>query len=128
MTSTQANHYVVTGDGISGTINTAGINGQPVVELEIDGSPLPDPELRDVELGIQVSGVVSSIADLETVKATILVPHVNVGGIADPTSAFAGVALVTTIRTSIGGPRLVAGPLESFSLRPLGGNAQAVAF
>ena len=86
MTSTQANHYVVTGDGISGTINTSGINGQPVIELEIDGAPLPDPELRDVTLGIQVSGVVSTIPDLETVKATILVPHVNVGGIADPTS------------------------------------------
>jgi hypothetical protein len=81
-----------------------------------------------VALGIQVSGVVRSIPDLETVQATILLPHVNVGGIADPSSSFAGVALLTTIRTSIAGPRLVAGPLEQFSLRPLGGNAQSVTF
>jgi hypothetical protein len=36
--------------------------------------------------------------------------------------------LLTSIRTSIGGPRLVDGALELYTLRPIGGTAEAVQF
>ena len=123
--STQANHYVVIGDGISGTIDTSSISGQPVVGLEVDGESLQDPELRETPLGLEASGIVRSIPDLETVRATVIVPRMNVDGGACP---FVGVALLTSIRTSIGGPRLVDGALELYTLRPVGGTAEAVVF
>ena len=63
--------------------------------------------------------------DLETVRASIVVPRVNVGEGACP---FVGVTLLTTIRTTIGGPRLVDGSLELYTVRPIGGTAEAVEF
>ena len=123
--STQANHYVVTGDGISGTIDTSSFSGQPVVGIEVDGETLQDAELREAAIGIEVSGIVRAVPDLETVRASIVVPRVNVGEGACP---FVGVALLTTIRTTIGGPRLVDGSLELYTVRPIGGTAEAVQF
>jgi hypothetical protein len=123
--STLANHYVIAGDGISGTIDTSSFSGQPVVGVEVDGQALEDVKLREIALGIQVTGLVRAIPDLETVRATILVPRANVD---ESPVVFAGVALLTTIRTSIGGPRLVDGPLELYSVRPIGGSAETVQF
>lgn len=124
--STRANHYEIVGDGISGTVDTSSITGQPVIGVEVDGEALQNARLRDGAIGLEVSGIVRAVPDLETVRASVVLPRVNIDG--DGPSPFAGVALLTTVRTTIAGPRLVDGALEQYTVRPVGGTAAAVVF
>ncbi|MFL6136318.1 MAG: hypothetical protein ACJ74O_00755 [Frankiaceae bacterium] len=39
---------------------------------------------------------------------------------------YAGFAIVTKVRTSIGGPRLADGAIQSYDLRPVGGIASEI--
>ena len=125
MTSETANKYVLTGGGVEGTVDTTSITGEPVVDVRVGDRAVNDPELVGTELGLEVRGTLENIPDLRGVRLTLILPVVNVDG-AERT--FAGVALITTTRTSIGGPRLVDGPLQSYELLPVSGTASAVQF
>ena len=119
---TPANHYVL--DGIvTGTIDTAGITGRPVLSLRFGDEELPDAQLGDVFAGLQVTASLAGVPELFERHLTLLVPAVNTRSEAVP---FVGVAMVTTTRTSIGGPRLVEGPLQRYEIHPVGGIASIV--
>jgi hypothetical protein len=123
MTNETANNYVLTGGGVEGTVDTTSITGKPVVDVRVGDRAVDAPELVGTELGLEVRGTLETIPDLREVRLTLILPVVNVDG-AERT--FAGVALITTTRTSIGGPRLVDGPLQSYELLPVSGTASAV--
>jgi hypothetical protein len=117
-----ANHYVV--DGIvTGTIDTAGITGNPVLALRFGDDELPDAQFSDVISGLQVTASLPGVPDLFERHLTLLVPVVNTASEAVP---FVGIAMLTTTRTSIGGPRLVEGPLQRYEIHPVGGVASIV--
>jgi hypothetical protein len=117
-----ANHFVV--DGIvTGTIDTAGLTGEPVLSLRFGDDKLLDAQLSDSIAGIQVTASLTGVPDLFQRHLTLLVPRVNTACDAVP---FAGVAMVTTTRTSIGGPRLVEGPLQRYEIHPVSGIASIV--
>jgi hypothetical protein len=122
MNTRPANHYVLVGS-IDGIVDTLGVGGAPTVNIRLDGNPLTDGELRDGDDGIEVTALVEQVPDLRTVRLRLIIPRVNVG--ADAT-VFAGVALVTTELTTIGGPHLVEGPLHLYDVRPVAGTASAV--
>ena len=123
MNNRPANHYVMVDGGIEGTIDTSSLSGRPSVDLRIGGRPLSEPELCDSEHGIEVTALVDQVPDSHTVHLRLVVPRVNVQEEPRP---FVGLALLTTARTSIGGPALVDGALHRYEVRPVGGTAEAV--
>ena len=122
MNTRSANHYVLVGT-IDGIIDTSGLGGAPTVNIRLDGKPLPNAELCDGDSGIEVTALVEQVPDLRTVRLTLLIPRVNVD---TDVTVFAGVGLVTTELTTVGGPDLVEGPLQLYDVRPVAGTAEAV--
>jgi hypothetical protein len=122
MTTTPANHYVLVGS-IDGIVDTSGPGGRPAVNIQLDGTPLENAELRDGDDGIEVTALVEQVPDLRTVRLRLILPRVNVGSEA---TVFSGVALITTGLTTIGGPHLVEGPLHLYDVRPVAGTAEAI--
>jgi hypothetical protein len=122
MNTRPANHYVLVGS-IDGIVDTPGVGGAPTVDIRIDGNPLKDAELRDGDDGIEVTALAEQVADLRSVHLRLILPRVNVGADA---AVVAGVAVLTTELTTVGGPHLVEGPLHLYDVRPVAGTAEAV--
>jgi hypothetical protein len=118
-----ANHFVVSGAGIDGTVDIASVSGKGVVSLTVDGRALRDPGLETTREGIVVRAIHEEVPDSHTLVVMVTIPEVNLDS--GPQTG-AGFAVLTTARTSIGGPRLVSGPLQLFELRPLAVTASIV--
>jgi hypothetical protein len=84
-------------------------------------------EIETVELsiGTLVSAQIESIPDASVVTISVLIPTVNLD---DGEAAIETVAIETTTRTSIGGPGLVSGPLQTYRSLALSGTARLVQF
>jgi hypothetical protein len=115
-----ARHYVFAGKDLSGVVDLSSLSGRPTASLTVDGQEVIEPSVREKSVGIVIRGQVSATPDLASTEVEILIPHVNLTG---ETDTFAGVAILTTVRTSIAGPRLVEGSVESYELRPVAGQA-----
>lgn len=118
--ATQANHYQFTGSGIDGAVDTAGFIGRPVIAIIVDGQKVAGAELTETDRGLEVTAIIEQVPDSHTVTLTLLLPRVNLD---KEELIFAGLALLTTARTSIGGPDLVTGAVQGYALRPVGGTA-----
>jgi hypothetical protein len=118
-----ANHYVISGSGISAVVDTASIAGKPSISLEVDGQSVPDPSLTTTTEGFVVDAVVESVPDSHSLGIRLVFPEVN---LSEREAVFAGFAALTRSLTSIGGPALIAGPLQFYELRPVGGTASGV--
>jgi hypothetical protein len=117
-----ANHYVLTGL-IAGTVDTAGAGGKPEVSVRFAGRPIEDPQLEPTPFGLQVIGLIDARPELDTRHLLLLLPDVNV---TDAPVPVASVAAVVTTRTSVGGPSLVEGPVQSYAIHPVAASASAV--
>jgi len=118
-----ANHYVISGNGIDAVVDIASISGKPAISLAVDGQSVPDPNLTTTAEGYVVDAIVESVPDSHSLGIRLVFPEVN---LSEPDVVIAGFAVLTRAATSIGGPRLVAGPLQSYELRPVGGTASGV--
>jgi hypothetical protein len=118
-----ANHYVLDGV-ISGTVDTSSIGGAPAVSLQFRGAEVRDSTLQDSTTGLLVTAPLGARPDLDSQTLMMFLPQVNV---TDTAALFAGVALVVTARTSVGGPRLVRGVVHSYEIHPVVGSASVVA-
>lgn len=93
------------------------------VEITETATPLDTP------IGRLVTATLRASEDGDTMTVTVLLPEVNLppaggnGGAADAT--FDSVAIFTTSRSSIGGPRLVEGPIQLYTSAALEGVARA---
>jgi hypothetical protein len=121
---TAAQHYTFAGKGLSGVLDMSGISGRPVASLTVDGHNVDEPTIREKSVGIVLRGQVSATPDLETVEIQLTIPHVN---LPEDVHTFAGIAILTTARTSVAGPRFVEGAVQSYELRPVAGQASQVA-
>jgi hypothetical protein len=124
------NRFELTGyDGVELTYDTTSIAGQPQLHFrdgERDVSRSGD-EIESLEIGIGtlVSAQIEAVPDDHTVTVSVLLPTVNLD---DGEAEFETVASETTSRTSIGGPALATGPVESYKPLQLRGTARLVAF
>ncbi len=118
-----ANHYVVSGAGIDGTVDLDGIAGGSVVSITVDDRALRAPSLNTTREGIVVRAIHEEVPDSHTLVVSVVIPQVNVDG---ESVASAGFAVLTTERTSIAGPNLVSGPIQLFETRPLAVTASVV--
>lgn len=122
LTREDANHYVLTG-GVTGTVDTTSITGRPIISVAVDGTAVADAELRRTPIGLEVSGLVEQVPDLKTVTVTMILPIVRLQFGEQITAA--GVALITTTRTSIA-PQILEGALQTYEVRPVAVTASVV--
>jgi hypothetical protein len=97
---------------------------QETTTLEYNGKIFRGDALHHEQtaLGLLVSAVVETVPDLHTVSLTLAVPEVNPAP--DEKSVHVSTfAILTTSRTSIGGPGLVHGQLQTYKHVPLKGKA-----
>lgn len=120
------NLYEFNGRGVRVRYATTSLNGLPRfcyhergVDEEFIGSQI---RTEPTVLGSGVTVVLESTADFETITVTLLIPEINM----DATSAieFGTVAIRTTNHTSIGGPGMVHGPLQTYRSVELRGTAK----
>jgi len=79
----------------------------------------------DSEIGRQITVTIEQIPDLRTVTFTLLLPDINLEG---TQAAFPTLGITTITRTSIGGPDLVKGPIQTYLPRIFWGTARRVVF
>lgn len=81
--------------------------------------------VQDAGLGRLVTVTLSTTPDLETVTLTLVIPAMNLAGSDGTIHTF---AVITTHRTSIAGPALVKGQIQTYQRYTLSGRAESVAF
>jgi hypothetical protein len=77
-------------------------------------------------LGTLVTVTLEVVPDLHTLTATLVLP--DLGGMSSPITRFRTFLVLTTNRTSIGGPALVTGALQLYEVVKGHGTAQQVQF
>lgn len=126
----EPNQFVLTGRDTQLTYSTSSFIGQPQLSFQHrqTSHSFSGAEIRcqETEIGKLVSVTLEQIPDLRTVTLTLLLPAINLGNTTEV--HFRTRAILTTARTSIGGPRLVVGALQTYRVLSLQGTASIVEF
>lgn len=126
-TYTQANQFHLRGKDLVIQYSATSIAGVPLLNLEHKGTKkaFRGDEIRALEspLGTLITVTLEVIPDLKDVTLTVVIPGVNVAQNSEKVHTF---AVVTTSHTSIGGPRLVKGQLQTYVTEDLIGTAETV--
>jgi hypothetical protein len=126
----EANYFVLNGEQTQITYATTSFTGLPLLTYQgrygshsFTGDQIQRQATAIGEL--VMAGPLETIPDLWEVTLTLLVPEINLigGGAATP---IATVAIITTHHTTIGGPGLVQGALQTYEVVALQGTAQFV--
>jgi hypothetical protein len=124
----EPNLYELSCDGVELTYSTTSIDGSARFsfrdaerKLDFSGEQI---RVRETELGTEVTVTLESIPDLRVVTLTLLVPDINLGR--ETEVPFSTVAIETTNHTTIGGPSLITGPLQTYRVIELHGTAKSV--
>ncbi|HEX2181706.1 MAG TPA: hypothetical protein VHH10_05435 [Rubrobacteraceae bacterium] len=128
--TTQPNLFELAGEYTQITYSTTSLTGQPQFsyrdqqrDVNVTGD---DIRSQDTELGALVTVTLEVNPDRHTLTVTLLVPQINLRGGTE--SRLSTLAVLTTHRTSIGGPGLVEGPLQTYEAVALEGTARLVQF
>ena len=112
------------------TFSTTSITGQPRFGSHDDTRDVSatgdEITVERTVLGTSVTVTVEAVPDLHTVTATLVLP--DLGGLSGPVTHFATFLVLTENRTSIGGPALITGALQRYTVVKGRGTAQEVAF
>lgn len=126
----EPNHYELGCAGVELTYSTTSFDGSARFsfrdterKLDFSGEQI---RTRATELGTEVTVTVEVIADLRTVTLTLLVPAINLG--AETEVQVTTATIETTNHTTIGGPKLITGPLQTYRVIELRGTAKSVQF
>jgi hypothetical protein len=127
--ASEPNLYELAGRRVQITYATTSFTGEPRLSYR---SPTQSLEFRGdeirairTEIGQQITVTLREVPDLKTVTLTLLIPDIN---LERGTGLFETKAIITTHRTTIGGPDLVQGPIQSYDTQDLFGRASEVAF
>jgi hypothetical protein len=123
------NSYELTGTDTEITYSTTSFSGRPLLtyRAQSDQRSFSGAEIRslDSEIGRQVTVTIEQIPDLHSITLTILIPTINLDRVE---SRFRTRAIFTTQRSSIAGPRLIKGAVQSYRVLALRGVARNVDF
>ena len=112
------------------TFSTTSITGQPQFSYHDDTRDVSatgdEITVERTVLGTLVTVTLETVPDLHTVTATLVLP--DLGGLSGPVTHFGTFLVLTENRTSIGGPALVTGALQRYTVVKGRGTAQQVAF
>ncbi len=127
----EPNVFELKGIGIELTYSATSLSGPPQLTYKDRKRALTfhGEEIRemDSEIGKQVSVTLDQVPDLRTETLTLILPAINVEGTGTGVS-FQTNAIITTHRTTVGGPDLVKGVLQTYRLKALRGTARIVIF
>lgn len=128
---TQANLFDLKSADYKISFSTSSLDGRPhfsytkgKVTKNFVGDQIKQEETA---IGNLISVVLKSVPDLQTVVLSVLLPQVNIPHDKDSIN-FKTEGIVTTIKTSIAGPKLVSGAVQSYKYSVLRGVAKAVFF
>jgi hypothetical protein len=125
----EPNVYDLKGMGIELAYSTTSLNGQPELTYKDRKRTLTfrGEEIRhqDSEVGQLVTVTLEQVPDLRTETLTLILPAINVEYTG---TRFQTHAIITTHRTSVGGPNLVKGVLQTYRIKALRGTARIVIF
>ena len=128
-TRDEPNLFELRSGSIKIVYSTTSLSGMPLLNYEDSQRTLAfqGDEIRqsDSEIGHQITVTIEQMPDLRTVTFTLLLPDINLEG---TEIRFRTVGITTITRTSIGGPDLVKGPIQTYLPRILWGTARQVAF
>lgn len=117
------------GRGLTIDYSTSSITGEPLLTVTRRGQTYSfrgdQIATLDSPLGRLVTVTLSAIPDLETVTLTLVVPGFNLVEGEDTMRTF---AVITTHRTSIAGPSLVQGQIQTYERIAVSGRVQQVEF
>ncbi len=127
----QANLFTLHNSTLKVTYSAGSLTGKPqfsykkgATTLNFSGSQI---RLKQTEIGTLVSVTLKTVPDLRTVVFSLLLPLVHVPD-NDPTVQVNIKAIETTNKTSIAGPKLVNGQVQTYKVYTLKGTAQSVVF
>jgi len=111
--------------------SSSSLNGQPQLSYQKGATTMNfhGNQLRQksTEIGALISVTLKNVPDLHSIVLSLLLPQVNI-----PTGQsqvqVSIKAIETTIRTSIAGPNLVKGQVQTYKTYTLKGTAQSVLF
>ncbi len=124
------NSFELSGDyGIEVRYDETSITGRPRLtykdadrDVSVEGDEI---RREETSIGALVSAHVESIPDARVVDVSLLLPTVNLG---DGDAEIEALLIETTARTSIGGPALVTGAIQSYRAHAVRGTARLVQF
>lgn len=127
----QANLFSLGNNSIKISYAASSLDGKPQLSyqkgqtvLHFRGSQI---RAKQTEIGTLLSVTLKSSPDLKTIVFSILLPQVNVpANAADVQVNVKGIE--TTNKTTIGGPNLVKGQVQTYKVYSLKGTAQSVLF
>lgn len=129
VTREEPNLFELRSGSIKITYSTTSLSGQPLFTYKERRQTLTfrGEEIRqsDSEIGRQITVTIEQIPDLRTVTFTLLLPDINLEG---TETRFRTVGIKTITQTSIGGPGLVKGPIQTYLQRIFWGTARQVIF
>jgi hypothetical protein len=124
------NLYELQGDKARIAYSTSSTSGQPQFdfrqgrkELHFSGSEI---QTATTLIGTLVTVTIEDTPDLKRVIFSLLLPDVNLQQATRVNIKTIGI--VTTTKTSIGGPKLAKGALQTYKVASLSGTAKAVQF
>jgi hypothetical protein len=125
------NLFNLEGDGATISFATSSIAGVPQFsyrdsEHNVSRSGA-DIRTLETEIGMLVTIDLAQIPDLQTIKVTLVVPSVNLPQPAN-VSDLQTIAILTTSRTTIAGPQLIVGQIDTYRALYLRGTARRVVF
>jgi len=127
-TDSVANLYELQGDKVLVTYSTTNIAGQPLFTLQLGRKTLTfkKSEIKTTKspVGTLVTVLTETVPDLRTVTFTLVLPDINLQQSTKVNTRAIGI--VTTSKTSIGGPTLVKGAVQSYKVVTLSGTAKIV--
>lgn len=127
---THPDNYTLDGESFNVTYSTTSIIGVPMLtykdakkRLTFSGNAI---RISQTEIGDQVTVTINEVPDLLSVTLTLLIPVINLSD-TRPVK-FWTKAIFTTHKTTIGGPNLVKGAVQSYRSEAVIGNASFVYF
>lgn len=127
----QANLFTLHNATLKVSYSASSLDGKPqlsyqkgAISLNFRGSQVRH---KPTEIGILISVTLKTVPDSRTVVFSLLLPLVNVPD-DRPSIPVSIKAIETTNRTSIAGPKLVKGQVQTYKVYSLKGSAQSVLF
>ena len=128
---TTPNLYELQGDKVRITYSTSSISGQPQFNFSQGRKALhftgTDIQTGKTLIGTLVTVTIDETPDLKRVLFSLVLPDVNLQQ-SGKKANIKTIGIITTIKTSIGGPTLTTGALQTYKVKNLAGTAKIVQF